>query len=239
MSKLTIADYAEIVTQFGYVTVWSIVWPLAPVFALINNYIELRTDALKICKHVRRPVGDRVETIGTWLQTLVSLSSGRRRQSLTTQSIISWIGAVTNATLIYLFRPSTTLSAQTPNPNIPATGSVYLHRIVSEYDVSPTVQAILPTFVPLVAIALAASHGYIVLHWIVEGLAERVLWRGSKEELEVQRLSARGSGGAKEEMKQKLKEITNREYNHDESQGGLWNGGEEGARWIGSVGKAE
>lgn len=59
------------VTQFGYVTIWSIVWPLAPIFAFINNYIELRADALKICRHVRRPVGDRVETIGSWLETLV------------------------------------------------------------------------------------------------------------------------------------------------------------------------
>jgi hypothetical protein len=59
------------VTQFGYVTIWSIVWPLAPIFALINNYVELRADAVKICKHVRRPVGDRVETIGSWLETLV------------------------------------------------------------------------------------------------------------------------------------------------------------------------
>jgi anoctamin-10 len=62
------------VTQFGYVTIWSIVWPLAPIFALINNYVELRADAVKICKHVRRPVGDRVETIGSWLETLVGLS---------------------------------------------------------------------------------------------------------------------------------------------------------------------
>lgn len=66
------------VTQFGYVTVWSIVWPLAPIFALINNYFELRTDALKICKHVRRPIGDRVETIGSWLETLVKC---KRRRS--------------------------------------------------------------------------------------------------------------------------------------------------------------
>jgi anoctamin-10 len=62
------------VTQFGYVTIWSIVWPLAPIFALINNYVELRADAVKICKHVRRPVGDRVETIGSWLETLVRFS---------------------------------------------------------------------------------------------------------------------------------------------------------------------
>lgn len=67
-----VADYAEIVTQFGYVTIWSIVWPLAPLSAFINNYLELRTDAVKICKHVRQPVGGRVESIGSWLNTLVS-----------------------------------------------------------------------------------------------------------------------------------------------------------------------
>lgn len=66
------------VTQFGYVTVWSIVWPLAPVFAFLNNYVELRSDALKLSKHVRRPVGDRVETIGSWLETLVGLSAVRQ-----------------------------------------------------------------------------------------------------------------------------------------------------------------
>jgi hypothetical protein len=59
------------ITQFGYITIWSLVWPLAPIFALINNYVELRADAVKICKHVRRPVGDRVESIGSWLETLV------------------------------------------------------------------------------------------------------------------------------------------------------------------------
>ena len=63
------------ITQFGYITIWSIVWPLAPIFALINNYIELRADAVKICKHVRRPVGERVETIGSWLETLVCIRS--------------------------------------------------------------------------------------------------------------------------------------------------------------------
>lgn len=71
------ADYAEMVTQFGYVTLWSVVWPLAPLFALINNYVELRADAIKICKHVRRPVGTRVESIGAWLQTLVCFCYSR------------------------------------------------------------------------------------------------------------------------------------------------------------------
>ncbi|KIJ58790.1 hypothetical protein HYDPIDRAFT_33800 [Hydnomerulius pinastri MD-312] len=41
-------DYGEMVTQFGYVALWSTIWPLAPVMALFNNYIEARSDAFKI-----------------------------------------------------------------------------------------------------------------------------------------------------------------------------------------------
>jgi len=157
------------------------------------------------------------------------------------QSIIAWIGAATNATLIYLFRPSTTLPDQTPNPNIPTTGSVYLHRIVSSYDVSPTWEAVLPTLVPLVAIALAASHGFIVLRWVVEGLAERLLWRGSAEEVEVQKLLARGRGREDQARVSEAAGRGRKQYGRDEKRDGgvFWNGGEEGARAIGSVGKHE
>ena len=44
---ISTVDYAEMVTQFGYVALWSLVWPLAPLFAFVNNYIELRSDAVK------------------------------------------------------------------------------------------------------------------------------------------------------------------------------------------------
>lgn len=73
-----VGDYAEMVTQFGYIAVWSIIWPLAPVFALINDYVELRSDAIKICNHVQRPVGERVESIGPWLNMLVSIIQPKR-----------------------------------------------------------------------------------------------------------------------------------------------------------------
>lgn len=146
---------------------------------------------------------------------------------------------MTNATLIYLFRPSTTLQSQTPNPNIPSTGSVYLHRVIMSYDVSPTLQAVLPTLVPLAAIALAASHGFIILRWIIEGVTERVLWRGSEEEVEVQKIMAGArNGGDGEELG-----VANgrKDYGRDEKRDGgvFWNGGEEGARAIGSLGKSE
>lgn len=68
----TFADYAEMAVQFGFVTLWSVIWPLAPVMAFVNNFFELRSDALKISINARRPVPERVESIGPWLEVLVS-----------------------------------------------------------------------------------------------------------------------------------------------------------------------
>ncbi|XAO22454.1 hypothetical protein I312_101225 [Cryptococcus bacillisporus CA1280] len=243
----TFTDYAEMVTQFGYVVIWSLVWPLAPVFALINNYIELRSDALKICKHVRRPVGDRVETIGSWLETL---------------SIISWIGAITNATLIYLFRPSPAspdLHSQSPNPNFPTPGSPSLSHIVSAYHSSSSLSEWYPQLATLGLWALGASHGYIVLKWVVEGIVERVWWRGSEEEREVQRMRA-GSGSPSTSRlgdspsKSISAQNPEPEFRHggetDQNDGldkmlgkepvsAFWNGGEDGAKEIARIIKVE
>lgn len=41
-------------------------FPLAPLFALINNILEIRLDAYKLVSQARRPLGERVEDIGAW-----------------------------------------------------------------------------------------------------------------------------------------------------------------------------
>jgi len=155
------------------------------------------------------------------------------------QSIISWIGAVVSSTLIYLFRPTHQLAIndQTPNPNVPPyPGSAYLSTIVSSYSSSPTIQTVLPTLVPLALVALAASHGFIVLRWVVEACVERLVWRGSEEEREVEKLRAKSNEGVKRE----LSELSKREGKRVEGlRGGFWNGGEEGAREIGRAIKVE
>ena len=89
---------------------------------------------------------------------------------------------------------------------------------------------------------MAASHGYIVLRWIVDAVAERILWRGSAEEAEVQRLTERGSRDVHERIKQLSGGSGVRKVYQREEKGvfgHFWNGGEEGARAVGSVGKAE
>ena len=67
-------DYAEMLIQFGYVTFFSWAFPLAPVFALINNLIEMRTDAYKLCYNTQRPIAHKAGGIGVWYNVLVAMS---------------------------------------------------------------------------------------------------------------------------------------------------------------------
>lgn len=81
-------DLREMCMQFGYLCLFSPIWPLAPVSFLVNNWIELRSDAAKICIEMRRPVPHRADSIGPWLDNL---------------GFLTWMGSVSSAVLVYLF----------------------------------------------------------------------------------------------------------------------------------------
>lgn len=52
------------VIQFGFVSLFVASFPLAPLFALLNNIIEIRLDAKKFVTELRRPVAARAKDIG-------------------------------------------------------------------------------------------------------------------------------------------------------------------------------
>jgi anoctamin-10 len=81
-------DIREMVIQFGYLSLFSVVWPLTSLSFLINNWIELRADALKICVEMQRPSPERADTIGPWLDSL---------------SFLTWMGSLTTSALVYMF----------------------------------------------------------------------------------------------------------------------------------------
>lgn len=54
------------VIQYGFITMFVPAFPLAPFFGLLNNIFEIRGDAKKFVSQYRRPVVDRVKTIGMW-----------------------------------------------------------------------------------------------------------------------------------------------------------------------------
>lgn len=74
--------------QFGYLSLFSVVWPLTACSFIINDWLELRTDAIKICVEMQRPTPWRADTIGPWLDSL---------------SFLTWLGSLTTSALVYLF----------------------------------------------------------------------------------------------------------------------------------------
>ncbi|XP_035232219.1 anoctamin-5-like isoform X2 [Stegodyphus dumicola] len=67
-------EYLEMVIQFGFVTLFVAAFPLAPLFALLNNIVEIRLDAYKYVTQLRRPLSARVPNIGAWQTILKGLS---------------------------------------------------------------------------------------------------------------------------------------------------------------------
>ena len=73
------------VIQYGFITIFVVAFPLAPLFALLNNWIEIRLDAHKFTTVFRRPVAERAQDIGAWFYIL---------------TVISQLAVVSNAFLI-------------------------------------------------------------------------------------------------------------------------------------------
>lgn len=63
-----------LVLQFGFITIFVAAFPLAPLFALLNNWVEVRLDAHKFVCEYRRPVAERAQHIGVWFIILEALS---------------------------------------------------------------------------------------------------------------------------------------------------------------------
>ncbi|KAH0627297.1 hypothetical protein JD844_002828 [Phrynosoma platyrhinos] len=73
----TFDDYLELFLQFGYVSLFSCVYPLAAVFAVLNNITEMYSDALKMCRIFKRPFAEPTANIGVWqlaFQTMTVIS---------------------------------------------------------------------------------------------------------------------------------------------------------------------
>lgn len=78
--------------QFGFITIFVAAFPLAPLFALLNNWVEIRLDAHKFVCEYRRPVAERAQNIGVWFNILEALSHlsviANVRRSSTRQTFI-------------------------------------------------------------------------------------------------------------------------------------------------------
>ncbi|KAJ3774182.1 calcium-activated chloride channel-domain-containing protein [Lentinula raphanica] len=194
-------DYSEMVIQFGYVALWSTIWPLAPVMALLNNVLELRSDAFKITVHERRPTPVRTDTIGPWLEAL---------------AFLSWLAALTNSALVYLFCPREHSQCTSPDFNGTESAIERVHRHLVATAGKEGIEGIWgehgkglgatkELLVMALLVALAASHGYLLVRAVMRHIMERLLWKGSeevkereREERMVKEVFLKGLGGSVE-----------------------------------------
>ncbi|XP_029336076.1 anoctamin-5 isoform X3 [Mus caroli] len=67
-------EYLETVIQFGFATLFVASFPLAPLFALMNNIMGIRVDAWKLTTQYRRPVAAKAHSIGVWQDILFGMA---------------------------------------------------------------------------------------------------------------------------------------------------------------------
>ncbi|KAF9110472.1 hypothetical protein BGX27_006296 [Mortierella sp. AM989] len=141
-------DYGEMIDQFGYITLFSVIWPLTGLCAFINNWIELRSDAAKICFHTRRPIPSRTDSIGPWIDNLEHLT---------------WFSSLTNASILYLFREVMVHHAEAISSSTSTTIGLVASDIGSRLSISM-----------LLVCLLASEHVYLGLRWAVKTILESI-----------------------------------------------------------------
>lgn len=134
-------DYREMVMQFGYLSLFSAIWPLTACSFLVNNWIEARSDAMKIASNCQRPIPWRADSIGPWLDSL---------------GFLAWMGSLTSAALVFLFREGTT-AAFTRSP----------------WDISGWA---------LLLAVLLSEHAYLLVQLVVRGLVKKLDSPGLQKE---------------------------------------------------------
>lgn len=145
--------------------------------AFINNLFEMRGDAFKIAVHNRRAIPTRTDTIEPWLETL---------------TFLTWLGALTNSALVYLFSPqllpdhhvritNSTLSDDTIykalGTQVPSAGNV----ITSSLSPSSMLSAMNGLLLKAILVSLVASHGFLLVRELIRHIVEKIFWRGSGE----------------------------------------------------------
>jgi anoctamin-10 len=165
--------------------------------ALLNNFLELRSDAYKMTVHHRRPIPQRTDTIGPWLDAL---------------TFLTWLGALTNAALVYLFHPkngyvAVNIYTSDEKAGMGAgagagvcerPGALNVGVCEAGDSLGGKTGELLMT---ALLVALAASHGAILMRGLVRYAVRRAVLTGSeevkgweREEREVRERFSKGAG---------------------------------------------
>lgn len=84
-ADMMIDNYAVIVSQYTYVVLWSVAFPLAPLFAFLVNFLQIRGEVGLYCLSTKRAMPNKEFGIGSWCIII---------------EIVSLIGVVSNTVMI-------------------------------------------------------------------------------------------------------------------------------------------
>jgi len=87
----TFDEYSEMVIQYGYITLFAAAFPFAPMLAVLNNVVEMRTDTFKWLTSYNKPVYRGADDIGGWYKIL---------------EVLGVIAVITNSLLIAFSFPT-------------------------------------------------------------------------------------------------------------------------------------
>lgn len=102
-------EYLEIILQYGFITLFVVAFPLAPLFALLNNIFELRWDAKKFLLYHRRPITRRARNIGVWYSVMAIIC----RLSVLINAAIIAFSSNFIPKLVFSYLPDNTSDTQT------------------------------------------------------------------------------------------------------------------------------
>ncbi|KAK3307797.1 calcium-activated chloride channel-domain-containing protein [Chaetomium strumarium] len=153
-------DIAEIVLQFGFLALFSPVWPLISIGFVVNNVIELRTDFLKLTREHQRPAPIRTDGIGPWIVSL---------------DCLAWAGSISTAAIVHLYS-SSSISTSTSSPPPSNTNTTNNNN--------NTIGDVWWTTLPLTI--LVSEHIFLALRALAHFVLDRVVG-GSSEHIRRQR----------------------------------------------------
>ncbi|RMZ77171.1 hypothetical protein DV737_g4506, partial [Chaetothyriales sp. CBS 132003] len=112
------SDLREMAIQFGYLALFSVIWPLTPLTFFVNNWVELRGDIFKLTVECKRPSPQRADSIGPWLRSL---------------EFLAWLGSITTAALVYMFSGSSDGLGPDGRPHAIKAWGLLLSILLSEH----------------------------------------------------------------------------------------------------------
>lgn len=80
-------DYHDATVQFGFVVMFSMLWPLMPAACMLINALKMRGDAYRLCRTTKRPFPRKAGGIGEWKHVL---------------HVLACIGVIVNIGLIFV-----------------------------------------------------------------------------------------------------------------------------------------